>query len=186
MTTLFVTADFGILMQDSFPLEAPLEALLGLQVNKLQCIRSLEHDLGSSPLAQVTRLHFFFLQVTELFISAQAILRTHVFFSRSQSFWIRLQLLSFFSGCTPLALTPVAPSRLHRIYSCDVIEPAIPRQGMQLFFFSSGVPFGVFFFFEVARATRASSPSPPPPPPQPPNRSVEVLTLLEPPNPSLH
>ena len=32
VTTLFVTGDFGILMQDSFPLEEPLEALLGLQV----------------------------------------------------------------------------------------------------------------------------------------------------------
>ncbi|CAM9220844.1 unnamed protein product, partial [Hapterophycus canaliculatus] len=35
VTTLFVTSDFGILMQDSFPLEEPLEALLGLQVPRL-------------------------------------------------------------------------------------------------------------------------------------------------------
>lgn len=32
---MFVTSDFGILMQDSFPLEEPLEALLGLQVKEL-------------------------------------------------------------------------------------------------------------------------------------------------------
>ncbi|CAM9668740.1 unnamed protein product, partial [Ectocarpus sp. 12 AP-2014] len=35
VTTLFVTSDFGILMQDSFPLEEPLEALLGLQIPRL-------------------------------------------------------------------------------------------------------------------------------------------------------
>lgn len=40
VTTLFVTSDFGILMQDSFQLEEPLEALLGLQVPTiLQCTR---------------------------------------------------------------------------------------------------------------------------------------------------
>ena len=36
VTTLFVTGDFGILMQDSFPLEEPLEALLGLQVGAVR------------------------------------------------------------------------------------------------------------------------------------------------------
>jgi hypothetical protein len=32
VTTLFVTDEYGILMQDSFPLEQPLNALLGIQV----------------------------------------------------------------------------------------------------------------------------------------------------------
>jgi hypothetical protein len=32
VTTLFVTDEYGILMQDSFPLEHPLNALLGIQV----------------------------------------------------------------------------------------------------------------------------------------------------------
>jgi hypothetical protein len=31
VTTLFVTDEYGILMQDSFPLEQPLNALLGIQ-----------------------------------------------------------------------------------------------------------------------------------------------------------
>ena len=35
MATLFVTADFGVLLQDCFALEAPLEALLGVQVPRL-------------------------------------------------------------------------------------------------------------------------------------------------------
>ncbi|KAJ1446802.1 hypothetical protein M885DRAFT_591648 [Pelagophyceae sp. CCMP2097] len=35
VATLFVTADFGVLLQDVFALEAPLEALLGVQVPRL-------------------------------------------------------------------------------------------------------------------------------------------------------
>ena len=33
--TLFVTAEYGMLLQDAFPLEPPLEALLGVQVPQL-------------------------------------------------------------------------------------------------------------------------------------------------------
>lgn len=35
VTTLFVTAEYGILLQDTFALEPPLEALLGVQVPRL-------------------------------------------------------------------------------------------------------------------------------------------------------
>ncbi|CAM9286859.1 unnamed protein product [Discosporangium mesarthrocarpum] len=49
VTTLFVTADFGILMQDSFPLEPPLEGLLGLKAIL---------TLWICHLFQVPRLHF--------------------------------------------------------------------------------------------------------------------------------
>jgi hypothetical protein len=35
VVTLLATADYGVLMQDSFPLEPPLDALLGIQVPKL-------------------------------------------------------------------------------------------------------------------------------------------------------
>ena len=35
VTTLFVTAEYGILLQDAFALEPPLEALLGVQVPRL-------------------------------------------------------------------------------------------------------------------------------------------------------
>jgi intraflagellar transport protein 140 len=44
VTTLFVTAEYGILLQDTFPLEPPLEALLGVQVPRLFFTRC-----GSAP-----------------------------------------------------------------------------------------------------------------------------------------
>lgn len=46
VTTLFVTSDFGILMQDSFPLEEPLEALLGLQVHDVHKGNPVATSLG--------------------------------------------------------------------------------------------------------------------------------------------
>lgn len=51
-----MTGDFGILMQDSFPLEEPLEALLGLQVQQdirsLFVVRCVENSPGMTVDAQ--------------------------------------------------------------------------------------------------------------------------------------
>ena len=44
VTTMFVTADFGIKMQDVFSLEEPLETLIGLQVPRLYFVASGDSD----------------------------------------------------------------------------------------------------------------------------------------------
>ena len=44
VTTLFVTSDDGMLLQDVFPLEQPLEALVGIQVPRLFFTRSSNKD----------------------------------------------------------------------------------------------------------------------------------------------
>ena len=46
VTTLFVTEDSGILMQDSFPLEPPLGALLALQVQHTLLQRDLQRTIA--------------------------------------------------------------------------------------------------------------------------------------------
>lgn len=48
VTTLFVTSESGVLMQDSFALEPPMDALLGLQVPRLFFITTaVAHSAGS-------------------------------------------------------------------------------------------------------------------------------------------
>mmetsp|Transcript_83931 Transcript_83931/g.237404 ORF Transcript_83931/g.237404 Transcript_83931/m.237404 type:complete len:1469 (+) Transcript_83931:229-4635(+) len=42
--TLFVTTDFGVLMQDAFPLEAPFQALIGVQVPRLYFAGTKENE----------------------------------------------------------------------------------------------------------------------------------------------
>ena len=48
VVTLLATADYGILMQDSFPLVAPLDALLGIHVPKLFFTAMVQEGIDGS------------------------------------------------------------------------------------------------------------------------------------------